>query len=139
MRKAFILTVAAAMAALLAVPAADDAAAQDKKVRLNMAGAFPSTTAIFGTGQLYFIDRAKKISGGSVEIKFFEPGALVPASQYFDAVSAGNLDSAMTGLGFFAGKDIALALYSAVPFGPETGEYLAWMRYGGGDQLMQDL
>lgn len=26
-----------------------------------------------------------------------------------------------------------------VPFGPDGGEYLAWMRFGGGEKLMQDL
>jgi TRAP-type mannitol/chloroaromatic compound transport system substrate-binding protein len=137
MRKALTIAVLACLG-LLAAPG-QEAVAQEKKVRFNMAGAFPSTTAIFGTGQLYFIDRVKKISGGSLDIKYFEPGALLPGSQYFDALSAGNLDAAMTGLGFFTGKEVALALYSAVPFGPETGEYLAWMRYGGGDQLMQEL
>src|SRR5262245_61933042 len=137
MRRALSIAALASMA-LLATPA-PEAAAQEKKVRLNMGGAFPSSMAMLGPAQLYFADRVKKISGGTLEFKFFEPGALVPASQYFDAVSAGNLDSAFTGLGFFTGKEVALALFSSVPFGPEMGEYLGWMRYGGGDQLMQEL
>jgi TRAP-type mannitol/chloroaromatic compound transport system substrate-binding protein len=115
------------------------ALAQDRRVRLNLAGAFPSSTAILGTGQIYFTEKLKKIAGGSIDIRFFEPGALVPASQYFDAVAAGSLEVAWTGLGFFTGKDSAFALFSTVPFGPETGEYLAWMRFGGGEQLMQEL
>jgi TRAP-type mannitol/chloroaromatic compound transport system substrate-binding protein len=113
--------------------------AQEKKVRLNLAGAFPSSTAILGTGQLYFADKVKKISGGAIDIKFFEPGALVPANQYFDAVSSGSLEAAYSGLGFSTGKDSAFALFSTVPFGPEMGEYLGWMRFGGGEKLMQDL
>jgi TRAP-type mannitol/chloroaromatic compound transport system substrate-binding protein len=132
------LAVAAAVAALsfsLVAPAA----AQEKRVRINMGGAFPSATAILGPGQISFADKVKKLSGGSIDMRFFEPGALVPASQYFDAVSNGSLDSAWSGLGFFTGKDIAFALYSSVPFGPEMGEYLAWMRVGGGEQLMQEL
>jgi TRAP-type mannitol/chloroaromatic compound transport system substrate-binding protein len=138
MRKAFVSAAGVALAALV-VLGGGQAAAQEKKVRLNMGGAFPSSMAMLGPAQLYFADRAKKISGGTIEFKFFEPGALVPASQYFDAVSAGNLDAAFTGLGFFTGKEVALALFSSVPFGPEMGEYLGWMRYGGGDQLMQEL
>ena len=31
------------------------------------------------------------------------------------------------------------ALLHRCPFGPEMGEYLGWMRYGGGEQLMQEL
>jgi TRAP-type mannitol/chloroaromatic compound transport system substrate-binding protein len=137
MRKA--LAIAALACTTLLAASVQDAAAQEKKVRLNMGGAFPSNMAMLGPAQLYFADRVKKLSGGSIEIKFFEPGALVPASQYFDAVSSGNLDAAFTGLGFFTGKESALALYSSVPFGPEMGEYLAWMRYGGGNELMQTL
>jgi len=140
MRRSLCVTVGAVLAALLAFSVGrQDAAAQEKKVRLTLAGSFPSSMAILGTGQHYFIDKVKKISGGSIEFKFFEPGALLPGSQYFDALSAGNLDSAMIGLGFFTGKEVALALYSSVPFGPEMGEYLGWMRYGGGEQLMQEL
>ena len=72
-----------------------------------------------GPGQISFAERVKKISGGSIDLRFSEPGALVPASQYFDAVAVGSLDSAWTSLGFFTGKDIAFAMFSSVPFGPE--------------------
>ncbi|MBM3539982.1 MAG: C4-dicarboxylate ABC transporter [Alphaproteobacteria bacterium] len=37
------------------------------------------------------------------------------------------------------GKDIAFAVFSTVPFGPDGGEYPAWMKYGGGEKLMQAL
>ena len=70
--------------------------AQDKKVRLQVGGAFPSTTGLLGPTQQYFVDTLRKVSGGSIDAKFFEPGALVPASQYFDAVANGSLDSAWT-------------------------------------------
>jgi TRAP-type mannitol/chloroaromatic compound transport system substrate-binding protein len=135
-----LIKAAAAWAAVVTVTVSvGTAGAQEKKVRLNLGGAFPSSTAILGPGQLYFADKVKKLSGGSIDIRFFEPGALVPASQYFDAISTGSLDSAWTGLGFFTGKDVAFALYSAIPFGPEMGEYMGWMRFGGGEQLMQEL
>jgi len=134
------IKLAVACAAVLAVTSAlDSSMAQDKKVRLNMAGAFPSSMAVLGPGQLYFADKVKKLSAGSIDIRFFEPGALVPGSQYFDAIASGSLDSAWTGLGFFTGKDVAFALFSSVPFGPELGEYMGWMRFGGGEQLMQEL
>jgi len=112
--------------------------AQDKKVRLQVAGAYPSTLAIIGESQLVTVDRIRKMSGGSIDAKFFEPGALVPASQYFDAIGSGSLDSAWSSLGFFTGKDIAFALYSTVPFGPGISEFLGWMKHGGGEKLMQE-
>ena len=30
-------------------------------------------------------------------------------------------------------------MFSAVPFGPEIGEYMGWMKYGGGEKMMQEL
>ena len=134
-RKLAVAASAVALSLTLSMPAG----AQEKRVRMNMGAAFPSSTAILGPGQIAFTEKVKKLSGGSIDMRFYEPGALVPASQYFDAVSNGSLDSAWSGLGFFTGKDIAFALFSSVPFGPEMGEYMAWMRYGGGEQLMQDL
>jgi TRAP-type mannitol/chloroaromatic compound transport system substrate-binding protein len=135
-----IRTLAAALAvAATAFLISQPAAAQEKRVRINMGAAFPSAMAMLGPGQLYFVEKVKKLSQGSIDIRFYEPGALVPASQYFDAISNGSLDAAYSALGFFTGKDIAFALYSSVPFGPEMGEYMGWMRYGGGEKLMEEL
>ena len=128
---------AAAAAAVAVVSSA--AVAQDKKVRMQVAGAFPSTTGLLGPTQLYLVDALKKVSGGSIDAKFFEPGALVPANQYLDAVGNGSLDAAWTVSGFWTGKDIAFAMFASVPFGPEAGEYMAWMRHGGGYKLMEEL
>jgi TRAP-type mannitol/chloroaromatic compound transport system substrate-binding protein len=129
-------TAAAALAALLLTGPVQ---AQDKKIRLQMGAAYPSTLAIIGPAQHYTADKIKKLSGGSIDVKVFEPGALVPANQYFDAVGNGSLDAAWSSLGFFTGKDIAFALFSSVPFGPDFGEYVGWYRFGGGQQLMDEL
>jgi TRAP-type mannitol/chloroaromatic compound transport system substrate-binding protein len=113
--------------------------AQEKRVRAQLAGAFPSTMQILGAAQLRTIDYIKRLSNGSIDIRFFEPGALVPGSQYFDAVAGGSLDMAYTAAGYFTGKDIAFAMFTTVPFGPDAGEFMAWFEYGGGDKLMRDL
>jgi TRAP-type mannitol/chloroaromatic compound transport system substrate-binding protein len=131
------VSAATAMSCIALWGTAADAA--DKKVRVQMGAAYPSSTAILGTAELRFVKNVKDLSGGSIDIKFFEPGALVPASQYFDAISNGSLDMAYTSTGYFTGKDIAFALLGAVPFGPGVGEYLAWFEYGGGNKLSDDL
>jgi TRAP-type mannitol/chloroaromatic compound transport system substrate-binding protein len=121
---------------MLASPAVE---AQEKKVRANMAGAFPSSMSILGPAQARTVSYINRLSGGSIDIKFFEPGALVPGSQYFDAVSNGSLDMAYTAAGYFTGKDVAFAMFTTVPFGPDSGEFLAWFEYGGGNKLMWDM
>ena len=130
----FALTVAVAVA-LAAAPAG----AQDKTVRVQMQSNFASTLAILGPGGQYAVDTIRKVSGGTVDIKFFEPGSLVPPGQAFDSVASGALDAAWATPGFWTGKDIAFAVYSTVPYGPDGGEYLAWMKFGGGEKMMQDL
>jgi TRAP-type mannitol/chloroaromatic compound transport system substrate-binding protein len=127
-----------AIAAAIALGGAS-ASAQDKKVRIQMQSNFASTLALLGPNAKYTVDQINKVSGGSIEMKFFEPGALVPPGQAFDAVSSGALDAAWATPGFWTGKDIAFAVYSTVPFGPGIPEYLAWMKEGGGEQLLQAL
>jgi TRAP-type mannitol/chloroaromatic compound transport system substrate-binding protein len=130
---------AAALVAGLAAWNAPAAQAQDKKIRAQMAGAFPSSMLILGPAQKRTVELINKLSNGTIDVKFFEPGALVPGSQYFDAVSNGSLDMAYTAAGYFTGKDIAFAMFTTVPFGPDAGEFLAWYEYGGGNQLMQEI
>ncbi|CAN5402430.1 TRAP transporter substrate-binding protein [soil metagenome] len=129
---------AVSVAAAIAL-GAGSAAAQDKKVRIQMQSNFASTLALLGPNAKYTVDQVNKLSGGSIDMKFFEPGALVPPGQAFDAVSSGALDAAWATPGFWTGKDIAFAVYSTVPFGPGLGEYLGWMKEGGGEKMLQAL
>jgi TRAP-type mannitol/chloroaromatic compound transport system substrate-binding protein len=131
------LTVAALAVGLMF--GASQAGAEDKKVRVQMGWAFPSTTGLLGPTQTRLVEMLRTMSGGSIDVKGFEPGALVPANQYLDAVGNGSLDMAWTVAGFWTGKDIAFAMYASVPFGPGVGEYLAWIKNGGGEKLMKEL
>jgi TRAP-type mannitol/chloroaromatic compound transport system substrate-binding protein len=129
---------AMALAGVLAL-GAGSATAEDKKVRIQMQSNFASTLALLGPNAHFTVDQIKKLSDGSIDIKFFEPGSLVPPGQAFDAVSSGALDAAWATPGYWTGKDIAFAVFSTVPFGPGIPEYLAWMKEGGGEKMMQEL
>ena len=129
----------AVIAAFAMGVASATATAQDKKIRIQMQSNFASTLALLGPDANYTVDQIKKLSAGNIDIKFFEPGSLVPPSQAFDAVSSGALDAAWATPGYWTGKDIAFAVFSTVPFGPGLGEYLAWMKEGGGEKMMQAL
>ena len=80
-----------------------------------------------------------RLSGGDFELKFYEPGALVPALECFDAAAKGSVEACFTGAGFHAGKYPALAFFTTVPFGPQYGEFFAWKIYGGGDELQNEI
>lgn len=124
--------------AVLLAPAAD-AWAQDKKIRLQMASSYSATLPLLGESGVAFVKKLARASGGSIDIKFNEPNALVPVLQSFDAVSQGSVDMAWTASSFWSGKDTAYNFFSSVPFGPGSAEYLAWLTYGGGKQLMTEM
>lgn len=129
------------IAALLvgATLAVAGSAAAQQKVRLNLASAFPTSLPLVGDGAVKFSKRVERASGGTLEIKINEPGALVPALQAIQATSKGSVDAAWSNGAFIAGIDSAFHLFSAVPFGPGAGEYLAWTYYGGGLALSREL
>ena len=97
---------------------AGDASAQER-VRWKMPSAFGSTLPHLGPSGVRFSKDVERLSGGKFEIKFFEPGALVPALECFDAVSKGSIESCWTTPGYDTGKYPALAFFTTVPFGPE--------------------
>jgi len=109
------------------------------RVKWKMQSAFSSTLIHLGPGGLRFAKNIKEMSDGRFQIKFFEPGALVPALECFDAVSKGSLESCWTTPGYHAGKIPALQFFTTVPFGPQLGEFLAWKIHGGGNKMRDEI
>jgi TRAP-type mannitol/chloroaromatic compound transport system substrate-binding protein len=108
-------------------------------INWKLTSAFASTTPLLIPAINAFIDNVDVISDGNIKIRFFEPGALVPAFEMFDAVSSGSIDAGYATPGFWAGKEPALQLFASVPFGPASAEYMAWMYYGGGRPLLDEI
>jgi TRAP-type mannitol/chloroaromatic compound transport system substrate-binding protein len=119
--------------------AAAGARAEDKPVRWKMASIVPSNLILIGTGGKRFEKIIDEISGGNIRIQYFEPGALVPPFQIFDAVSKGAVDIGWSGAGYWVGKVPAAAFFNSVPFGPGPVEYYAWLKFGGGQEIWDSL
>jgi TRAP-type mannitol/chloroaromatic compound transport system substrate-binding protein len=130
-------TLAFAVIAAIAL-GAGSADAQDK-VRWKMQSAFGSQLPHLGPSGVRFTKDIERMSGGKFEIKFFEPGALIPPLECFDAVSKGSIESCWTTPGYHTGKYPALAFFTTVPFGPGFGEFLAWKWFGGGNKLREEI
>jgi len=128
------LTTVAAVSLTLVAGATTSANAVEK-LKWKMQSAFGSKLSVIGEVAIRFEHVVTDMSGGAMKIKFFEPGALVPVLQGWDAVKAGSIDAMWGTSGYHVGKIPALAFFSAVPFGPRAGEFLAWMKYGGGGEL----
>ncbi|MEQ8347395.1 MAG: TRAP transporter substrate-binding protein [Sneathiellaceae bacterium] len=128
-----------ASAAFLAVTGVALAPATADPVRLKMASTYPSSLTQLGTLGKTLESNVNTASGGDIEIKFFEPGALVPALEIFDAIKSGSVDAGWSTPGYWQGKEPALALFAAVPFGPSAGEYGGWLFNAGGEDLMNEI
>ena len=123
----------------LSLAAMNVSAAVAEPVRLKMGSTFPSSLVQLGTLGKKLETDLNAVSGGDVQVKFFEPGALVPALELFDAVKNGSVDAGWSTPGYWQGKEPALALFAAVPFGPSASEYAAWLFFGGGEEMMQKI
>jgi len=106
-----------------------------KKVILKVQSVQPTTLP--GSGDLS--NTVKAASDGNIIMKIYEPGELVAPLEILDAVSEGRVDAGMSAAGFWQGKIPAAAFFSAVPFGPEAPEYLAWLYHGNGMKLYQEM
>ena len=123
----------------LATALATTPALAGEKLLLKTPVAFSTALPGLGTPIPRVADEVALMSGGKIKMKVYEPGKLVPAFEILDAVSTGKINSGYTTAGYWAGKIPAAPLFSAVPFGPEAGEYMAWLYYGNGMELYQRM
>ena len=129
---------AIAIALITAATVASPAVAA-KKLLLKTPIAFASHLPALGTPIKWVSEQLPVVSGGQIKMKLYEPGKLVGAKEILDAVSSGKVNSGYATAGYWQGKMPASALFSAVPFGPEAGEYMAWLYYGNGLKLYQEM
>lgn len=114
-------------------------AAHADSILLKTPVAFGSNLPALGTPIKFISAQLERVSGGDIKMRFYEPSKLIEPFEILDAVSSGKVNSGYTTSGYWAGKIPASPLFSAVPFGPEAPEYMAWMYYGNGLTLYQKM
>ncbi len=124
------------IAAAVSVALAGGAA--DAQTTIEMTAAFGKNLPILGTAGVEFVERINAISD-EVEFEHYDPGKLVPTFEALDAVSNGSVDAAFAASGYWQGKITAASLFSAVPFGPEAGEFMGWILYDDGARYWQQM
>lgn len=135
MKRLLITVMALGVSAIAPPVAAEDKAA----LTIDVASTFPSQMPLLGDTARSLSERVSRISGGEIILKFHEPGELIPAAETVKGVAKGTVKAAWAGAGWFADLDSAYNMFSAVPFGPDVGEYMAWLYYGGGLELSREM
>ncbi|MGF1658824.1 MAG: TRAP transporter substrate-binding protein [Rubrimonas sp.] len=126
--------VAGAAAGALAAPAI----AQDKQV-VRMVTTWPRNFPGLGTGAQRVADRITAASGGRIEVKLFAAGELVPPFESFDAVATGAAEMYHGAEYYWQGKHKGYNFFAAVPMGLTGQELQAWVHFGGGRELWDEL
>ena len=134
LKRTCLVAVAAALTAGVMASTADA-----KKVRWKLHSAFGTNIAVLGRVGPFISERVSAMSDGDFDIKVFEPGALAGGYAYYDPISQGAFEAAYGTPGANQGKNSAFAFASTWPFGPGTGEFLGWLYFGGGIDMISEL
>jgi len=108
-------------------------------VSLKLATAYPLEMPIAGALARRIDTRIWDVSRGQIEIRPYPPGALAPAEALFEALGSGAIDAALFSPQSAGDLVPALRIFAGLPFGPSTDEFLAWMQFGTGDQLLEEV
>jgi TRAP-type mannitol/chloroaromatic compound transport system substrate-binding protein len=133
------LAAVTASAALLTTTLLGSVATAQERVRWQVPIAFPSHLVGLSTPVQYLSRSLDDISGGSINLRYYEPGELIPPFEILDAVSEGRYPAGFTWVGYDQGSIPSLPLFSGPPFGMEPPAYMAWHYFGGGHELLQEI
>jgi len=123
---------------VMAVGAAAAEKEKPRKVVLKMAVAIPTNMPLMDLLPK-FAEQVGSASEGSIEVKIYQPGQIVPAFEIQEAVSKGQINAGWSGTVYLSGKFPAAALFTTIPFGPNVTEFMGWYYYGNGQKLMQEM
>ena len=110
-----------------------------KQRKLKMVTSWPKNFPGTGTGAERLAKRIEELSDGQIAIKVYAAGELVGALECFDAVSQGKADMYHAAEYYWQGKSPAFNFFAAVPMGMTANEMTAWIRFGGGQELWDEL
>ncbi|MBE9563473.1 MAG: TRAP transporter substrate-binding protein [Proteobacteria bacterium] len=105
----------------------------------KMVTTWPPNFPIFQEGIVQMAKDIEVMSNGRLKIRVFAGGELVPALQTFDAVSQGTVEMGHGSAYYWAGKIPEAQFMSSVPFGMTTKGTNAWLYFGGGLELWQEI
>ncbi len=114
-------------------------AAVPQRIEIAMVSTWPRDFPGLGTGAQRFAQRVTDISDGRLNVEYFAGGERVKAFDSFDEVASGNAQIYHAAEYYWKGKHPGWAYFTAVPFGMTYTEINAWIRFGGGQELWDEL
>lgn len=137
-RRRFLTALGAGAAGIAAAPFVSTAHAAET-IHWKMVTSWPKNFPALGTGANEFAELIGTLSGGRLQVKVYGAGEMVPAMEVFDAVSSGTAQMGHSASYYWKGKVPAAQFFTAVPFGMNTTETNAWLYYGDGMALWDEI
>ena len=109
------------------------------KIEITMVSTWPRDFPGLGTGAQRFADRLTQMTDGRITVNYFAANERVKAFDSFDEVASGNAQMYHGADYYWKGKHPGWAYFCAVPFGMTYTEINAWMKFGGGQELHDEL
>jgi TRAP-type mannitol/chloroaromatic compound transport system substrate-binding protein len=139
-RRKFVRTGAVGAGAVAAVSLAAPAIAQGMpEIKWRLTSSFPKSLDTLYGGAEHFCRRIGELTDGKFKITPFAAGEIVPGLQVLDAVQNATVEIGQTAAYYYIGKDITFTFDTAVPFGLNSRQHVAWWMHGGGRQLMDEF
>jgi TRAP-type mannitol/chloroaromatic compound transport system substrate-binding protein len=123
---------------LLSTGLAAPAIAQERR-DMTIVSTWPRDMPGLGLSAQRLADRITELSEGRIVTQYFAAGEKVGALDVFDDVASGNSNAYVGADYYWKGKHPGLAYFTAVPFGMTYAEHTAWMKFQGGNELMNEL
>jgi TRAP-type mannitol/chloroaromatic compound transport system substrate-binding protein len=134
LKKGAVVGGAAAAATTIAAPAI-----AQKRIEITMVSTWGRDFPGLGTGAQRFAQRLSDMTDGRMQVEYFAANERVKAFDAFDEVASGNAQMYHGAEYYWKGKHPGWAYFTAVPFGLTYTEINAWIRFGGGQALWDEL
>ena len=109
------------------------------RLELKMVTTWPRDFPGLGTGAQDLANLIENLSGGRIKVRLFAAGEMVKAFDSFDAVARGDADMYHAADYYWQKRHKAYNFFTSVPMGMTALELDAWIRFGGGQALWDEL
>ena len=138
-RRRFLKGAAVAGAAGAAASSFPAPAISQGRMEWRMVTTWPKNFPGLGTGAELLAEMITKGTDGRLTVKVFGGGEIVPPFESMDAVASGTVEMGHGAPYYWKGKEAATQFLAAFPFGLSAQELNAWYRYGGGQELAEEI
>ncbi|MEM7734819.1 MAG: TRAP transporter substrate-binding protein DctP [Deinococcota bacterium] len=139
-RREFLKQAAVASGAAVSTSLSANVFAQGAgSIDIEMVSSFPTVTSVIMGMAERFASNVSTMTNGEVNITIYPVGAQVGGFEVYDAVSSGAFEMGHSPSYYYIGKNTANAFFTGVPFGLNAQLQNAWLLFGGGLELWNEI